>query len=137
MQQHVQRLGVNLHQRFFFAYHAFVYQVTGNLDGGGGGTLAVTGLQHVKLAVFNGELHVLHVMIMIFKGLADFHELLERFGELLLHLAYGHGGAHAGNDVFALSIGQEFAEVNATPVPQSSPMLPKAIICTLTAVPQE
>ena len=40
-------------------------------------------------------------MIMIFKGLADFHELLERFGELLLHLAYGHGGAHAGNDVFA------------------------------------
>ena len=27
--------------------------------------------------------------------------------------------------------------VNATPVPQSSPMLPNAIICTLTAVPQE
>ena len=104
------RIGVYLHQRFFFAYHAFVYQVAGNLYGGGSGTLAVTGLQHVKLAVLNGELHVLHVMIMIFKGLADFHELLERFGELLLHLAYGHGGAHAGNDVFALSIGQEFAE---------------------------
>ena len=110
MQQHVQGLGVYLHQRFFFAYHAFVNQVAGNLYGGGSGTLAVTGLQHVKLAVLNGELHVLHVMIMIFKGLADFHELLERFGELLLHLAYGHGGAHAGNDVFALSIGQEFAE---------------------------
>ena len=27
--------------------------------------------------------------------------------------------------------------VKATPVPQSSPMLPNAIICTLTAVPQE
>ena len=29
------------------------------------------------------------------------------------------------------------SRVNATPVPQSSPMLPNAIICTLTAVPQE
>ena len=29
------------------------------------------------------------------------------------------------------------SRVNATPVPQSSPMLPNAIICTLTAVPHE
>ena len=29
-----------------------------------------------------------------------------------------------------------YRSVNATPVPQLSPMLPKAIICTLTAVPQ-
>mgnify|MGYP002508117238 CR=1 FL=1 len=27
--------------------------------------------------------------------------------------------------------------VDATPVPEVSPMLPKTIICTLTAVPQE
>ena len=29
------------------------------------------------------------------------------------------------------------SRVNATPVPQSSPMLPNAIICTFTAVPHE
>ena len=110
VQQHVKRLGVYLHKGFFFGYHALVYKVAGDLYGGGSSTLAVAGLEHIELAVFYGELHILHIVIMVLKGLADVHELLERLRELLLHLADGHGSAHAGNDVFTLSVGQEFAE---------------------------
>ena len=40
---------------------------TGDLQRGGGGALAVTGLQHVELAVLDGELHILHVAIVIFQ----------------------------------------------------------------------
>ena len=65
------------------------------------------GLEHVELAVFNGELHVLHITIVIFKGLADVLKLGKCLGELLCHLCDGHRGTDAGDDVFALCIGKE------------------------------
>ena len=84
---------------------------------------------------------------MRFQSFANFLELLESFREFFFHFRNVHRCTNAGNNVLALSVGQELAEqvpfckpvagsrVNATPVPQSSPMLPKAIICTFTAVP--
>ena len=110
MQQHIQGFRVDLHQRFFLGDHALVDQIAGDLDGGGGGALAVTGLEHIQLAVLHGEFHILHIVVMVFQGLAHLHELLERFGEFLLHLGDGHGGAHAGHNVLALRVGEEFAE---------------------------
>ena len=109
VQQHVERLGVDLHERFLLGDHAFVDEVAGDLDGGGGGALAVTRLQHVELLVLDGELHILHVAVMIFEDLANFLELLVHFGEDVCHLGDGHRGADAGNDVFALGVGEEFA----------------------------
>ena len=44
---------------------------------GRGGTLAVTGLEHIQLAGFHGELHVLHVVVVAFQNLADLGELGE------------------------------------------------------------
>jgi len=110
MQQHIQGLGVDLHQRFFLGNHALVDQIASDLQSSLSGSLTVTALEHIELLVLNGELHILHVVIVIFQGLADFHELLEGFGELLLHLGDGHGGTNAGHHVFALSVGQELAE---------------------------
>ena len=112
MQQHIQTLGVNLHQRFFFADHAFVDQVTGNLDGGLRSALAAAALQHEELAVFDGELHVLHVAVMVLQNAADFYELLISIGEQLFHLGDGHGRTNASYYVFALGIGQEFTHQN-------------------------
>jgi hypothetical protein len=40
------------------------------------GTIAVSGLVHVEFAVFNGELHVLHIFIMCLEALGDGDELL-------------------------------------------------------------
>ena len=110
MEQGVQRAGLDHGHGLLFVDHALVHQVAGDLQSGGGGTLAVTGLEHVELAVFHGELHVLHVVIVILQDLADLLELGEGLGELLSHLADGHGGAHAGHHVLALGVGQELAE---------------------------
>ena len=46
---------------------------------------------------------------MIFQSLAYFKELLVHVGKNFCHLGYRHGGAHACNDVFALSVHKEFA----------------------------
>ena len=44
-------LGSTLQHGFFFGQHAFVHQVNSDLQRSRSGTLAVTGLQHVQLAV--------------------------------------------------------------------------------------
>ena len=45
-------------------------------------TFAIAGLEHPKFAVLDCELHVLHILVMFFKIVGDFEELLS---------AYGHG----------------------------------------------
>ena len=87
--------------------HAFIDEVARDLERGLRGALAVAGLEHEELAVLNGELHVLHIVIVVLQRGADLHELVERFGELLFHLGDGHRGADAGDDVFALRVGEE------------------------------
>ena len=51
--------------------HAFVDQVDGDLQRGGRGALAVTGLEHVELAVLDGELHILHVAVVVLQRMRD------------------------------------------------------------------
>ena len=109
VQEHVQRLRVDLHERFLLGDHALIDEVAGDLDGGGSRTLAVARLQHVELALFHGELHILHVVIVVLKDLAHFLELLVDVGEHFRHLCDRHGRAHARDDVLALCVGQEFA----------------------------
>ena len=84
-----------------------VDEVARDLERGLRGALAVAGLEHEELAVLNGELHVLHIVIVVLQRGADLHELVERFGELLFHLGDGHRGTDAGDDVFALRVGEE------------------------------
>ena len=50
------------------------------------GALAAAGLQHVELPVLDGELHVLHVAVVLLEGLADVVQLLERLGHDLAQL---------------------------------------------------
>ena len=67
-------------------------------------------------------------------------------GNVVAHRVERLGGADAGDDVLALRVGEEVAvgrfspvagsRVNATPVPESSPLLPNTIVCTFTAVPR-
>ena len=109
MQQHVERLGVDLHEGFLFGDHAFVDKVAGYLDGGSGGTLAVTGLEHVQLIVLDGELHILHISVVILENIADLLELGKGSRELVLHLVDRHRSTDTCNDVLALCIGQELA----------------------------
>ncbi len=66
------RAGLDHEHGLLFVDHALVHQVDGDLQGGGGGALAVTGLEHIELAVLDGELHVLHVAIVVLQSLQTF-----------------------------------------------------------------
>jgi hypothetical protein len=77
---------------------------------------------------------------------ADAHELVVDLRHRLLERRDLLGRPDAGDDVLALGVDEVLAveevlarggsRVKATPVPQSSPRLPKTIDWTLTAVPQ-
>ena len=89
--------------------HAFVNEIAGNLQSCLGSALAVAALEHIELAVFDGELHVLHVMVMVFKSSADSGEVLICPWEFLGHLGYRHRSTDTGDDILALCIVQELA----------------------------
>ena len=110
VQQAVQLLGLHAQHGLFLGDHALVHQVDGDLQGGGGGALAVAGLQHVKFAVFNGELHILHVAVVVFEVMGDALELLVHRGHILFQFGDGAGRAHAGHNVFALGVDEVLAK---------------------------
>ena len=109
MQKGVQVSGIDHRYCFLLRLHSLVHEIAGDLQSRRSGSLAVTALQHVQLAILDGKFHILHVMIMIFQRLADVQEVLISLRELLLHLYNRHRGSDTGHHVFALRIGQEFA----------------------------
>ena len=110
VQQGVQVTGIDHSNGFFFRSHALVYQIASDLQSSLSGTLTVTGLQHEQLTVLHGELHVLHISVMVLQSLANLGELCESLGELLLHLLNVHRCTHTSHYVLALGIGQELTE---------------------------
>ncbi|MPM27061.1 hypothetical protein SDC9_73566 [bioreactor metagenome] len=110
MQQRVQLLGLHAQNGLFFGNHSLVHQIHGHLQSGRGGALAVAGLKHIELAVLDGELHVLHVAVVIFQVVRNLGELLVDLGHFVLQLADGRGSANAGHHVFALGIDEVLAE---------------------------
>ena len=110
MEKGVEVSGVDHCDGLFLGSHALANEIAGDFESGLSGSLTVTGLEHVELSVLDGELHVLHISVMIFKSLADLFELLECLGEFLFHLGNVHRSTNAGNNILALSVGEEFAE---------------------------
>ena len=110
VEEAVQALGVDHGHGLFLGNHALVHQIAGDLQGGGGGALAVAGLEHEQLLVLNGELHVLHVPVVVLQLAGDLHELLVGLGHDLGQLVDGLGGAHTGHHVLALGVHEELAE---------------------------
>ena len=60
--------------------------------------------------MFNGELHVLHISVMVFESSANALELLESLGEFICHFLNVHRGTNACNNVLALRVGEEFTK---------------------------
>ena len=110
MEQSVQLFGIHHADGLLLGDHPLVHQVAGDLEGGGGGALAVAGLEHVQLLVLDGELHVLHIPVMLLQGVADLHKLVVALRHDFLKLIDGVGGAHAGHHVLALGVHQKLAE---------------------------
>ncbi len=110
MKKSVKVSGVDHCDSLFGGSHTLVNEVAGDLESCLSGSLTVSGLKHEEFAVLYGELHVLHVSVMIFKSRANFLELLESLGEFLLHLGDVHRSTYTCNNVLALCVGKEFAE---------------------------
>ena len=94
----------------------------------------------------DGELEVLHFLVVRLQAIAQVHQLFVRSCRHLVgHLMHRFWGTDAGHHVLALGIDQVLAEhgvfagaglrVNPTPVAESEPMLPNTMVTTLTAVP--
>ncbi len=107
VEQSVQIAGLDFHQGLGLGAHAFVDQVYGHLQSGLGGALAVAGLEHVKLTVLNGELHVLHVLVVLFQGIGNLDKLIIDGGVGVLEVVNRLGSTDAGHHVLALGVHQE------------------------------
>ena len=68
---------------FFLGDQAFVHHIDREAHGGEAGALAVARLQHPELALLDGELDVLHVVVVLLEHLADLVELLVDLGHVL------------------------------------------------------
>ena len=110
VQQRVELLGLYPHDRFPFVDHPFIHQIHRNLQGRSRRTLAVSGLEHIELPILNGELHILHIPVMIFQAACDRGKLLVNLRHILLQLVDLGGRADAGYHVFALGVDEIFAE---------------------------
>ena len=60
-------------------------QVDGDLHHGSTGALTVTGLQEPELAFLYGELHILHIAVVLLELVLDAVELLVDLGHSLFH----------------------------------------------------
>ena len=110
VQERIEALRVDHGDGLFLGDHALVYEIAGDLHRGGSGALAVAGLEHIELLVLNGELHILHIAVVIFELGADIGKLLVCLRHDLGQLVDGLRGADAGHDVFTLRVHQELAE---------------------------
>ena len=107
MEECVKVSGVDHSNSLFLIDHALVNEVASDFESSLSGSLTVSGLKHIELALFNGELHILHVTVMIFKSSANFLEVCKCLGELLSHLCDRHGSTNTGNNVLALCVCEE------------------------------
>ena len=109
VQQGVEIARLNHQNGLLLVDHTFVDKVAGDLQCGLRGALAVAALEHIKLAVLDGELHVLHVAVVALEQGANLDELGVGLRELIRHLSDGHRSADPGDDIFTLGIGEELA----------------------------
>jgi hypothetical protein len=106
----VELVGLDAEDGFFLGDEALADHIDGNTDGGQAGALAVAGLQHVELAILDGELKVLHVAIVLFQLSGDGAQLLVDHGHGALKLTDGQRRADAGDHVFALRVHEVLTE---------------------------
>ena len=109
VQQGIKVAGINHKNGFLGGSHSLIHQIAGYFKSSLCGSFAVTGLEHIEFFVFNGELHILHITIMIFKNAANLGELFKSSREFVFHLGDLHRSTHAGNNILALSVYKELA----------------------------
>ena len=107
MEKCVEVTGIDHCNRLFLGSHALVNEVTSDLKSSLSCSLTISGLEHIELAVLNGELHILHISVVVLESCAYVLELCESLGELVSHLSDRHRSTNACNNVLALCVCKE------------------------------
>ena len=81
----------------------------GHAQRGGRGALADPGLQDEEATLLDRELDVAHVAVVVLEQMHDVEQLRVTLGEVVAHRVERLGDADAGDDVFALRVGEEVA----------------------------
>ncbi|OQB88019.1 MAG: hypothetical protein BWX85_00116 [Chloroflexi bacterium ADurb.Bin120] len=100
-------LRVNPQNGFFAINQTFIDHVHSDLDGCFRSTLARSSLQHPQLAFFDGELNILHIMIMILKVEGNLLKLTVDIGHFISQLADRFGVANTSHNILTLGIQKE------------------------------
>ena len=85
MQQLVELLRLAAHDGGLLVDHTLVEQVDSDLHHSGTCTLTVTCLEEPELALLNGELHILHIVIVVLQLVLDTIQLGIDLRHSLLH----------------------------------------------------
>ena len=110
VQELVELLGLDAAHGLLLVDEALVDEVGGDLQRGGGGALAVAGLQHVELVVLNSELHILHIPVMLLENIRNRLKLSIYLRKCLLHLSNWLRCSDTCNNILALCIDEELTE---------------------------
>ena len=111
MEQLVELFGADALDGFLLGDQALFDHLDGDADGSGCGALAHAGLQHVQLALLDGEFDVAHVAEVVFQKGEDAFQLLAGFFQagVLLQFCNRAGVADTCDDVLALGVDQVVA----------------------------
>ena len=91
-------------ESLLFCNHTLADHIYRHLNCSRSCALTVAALKHKELAFLNGELHILHIVIVRFETVADCRDFLEDFWLLLLESRNIHWSADTSNNVFTLSV---------------------------------
>src|SRR5262249_13761325 len=103
-QEIIELVRIDAENGFFFRDQAFVYHRQRNPHSSQSSSLPIARLQHVELAVLDGELEILHVFVVFLQASGDVAQLVVDLRHDLLELKDVYRGTHAGYYVFALCI---------------------------------
>ncbi len=109
MKQGVKLLRLNSKHGLFLCNSTLIDKIAGNLKSCLCGSLAISGLKHIELAVFNSKLHILHILIIALESACKFCKLFIYRRHLLLKMADWRWSTNACNNILALRIYKIFA----------------------------
>jgi hypothetical protein len=109
VQKRLYLVGLDPEHGFLFFNQPFINHINGRFNCGSCRPFGISGLQHVKLAAFNGELDILHVLKILFQFFGYIFQLPVSFWHYLLKLFNWHWCSYSGNNILPLSLEQKLA----------------------------
>ena len=106
VQELLQHVRLDPEQGLLLGDQTFLDHIHRGLDQGPGVHLAVAGLEHVELALLDGELEVLDFPVVFFQDIVHPFQFFKDRGHVRAQFFQGPGGADARHHVFALGVDQ-------------------------------